>query len=187
MFGGGRRGGGGGGGGGAGGGQGAGLQRKECGDGEERRQIPPSRPVGERGMQGWDGGRRQGSGVRAGRRVQPLDVFVGTRTVCVRIGAVRVHVSAVLDLAVQAQTVPPLGAVGAAVAGERPLPGVHAHVLHQLVGCPRQVAAPVAPVLVALAMTLEVNQQLLLPWKRPLADAAAMLGGAILRLGCHGN
>lgn len=93
----------------------------------------------------------------------------------------------VFDLAVQAQTVPPLGAVRAEVAGERPLPRVHANVLHQLVGCPRQVAAPVAPVLVALAMTLEVNQQLLLPWKRPLADAAAMLRGALLWLGCHGN
>lgn len=93
----------------------------------------------------------------------------------------------VFDLTVQTQTVPPLGTVGAEVTGERPLPGVHAHVLHQFVGCPRQVAAPVAPVLVALAMTLEVNQQLLLLWKRPLADAAAMLRGALLWLGCHGN
>lgn len=96
-------------------------------------------------------------------------------------------VRGVFDLAVQAQTVPPLGAVRAEVARERPLARVHAHVLHQLVGCPRQVPATVAPVLVALAMTLEVNQQLLLPWKRPLADAAAMLRGAHLRLGCHGN
>lgn len=99
----------------------------------------------------------------------------------------RVHVSGVFDLAVQAQTVPPFGAVGAKVAGERSLSCVHTHVLHQLVGCPRQVATPVAPVLVTLAMTLEVNQQLLLPWKRPLADTAAMLRGAILWLGCHGN
>lgn len=90
------------------------------------------------------------------------------------------HVSRVLDLAVQPQTVPPLGTVRAEVAGERPLACVHAHVLHQLVGCPCQVAAAVAPVLVALAMTLEVYQQLLLPWKRPLADTAAMLRGAIL-------
>lgn len=97
------------------------------------------------------------------------------------------NVRGVFDLTVQAQTVPPLGAVGAEVAGERPLPGVHTNVLHQFVGCPRQVAAPVAPILVALAMTLEVNQQLLLLWKRPLADAAAMLRGALLRLGCHGN
>ena len=97
------------------------------------------------------------------------------------------HVCGVFDLAVQPQTVPPLGAVRAEVAGERPLAGVHAHVLHQLVGCPGQVTAPVAPVLVALAMTLEVNQKLLLPWKRPLADAAAMLRGAILQMGCHGN
>lgn len=138
-------------------------------------------------MESRGGGGRQSSGARARRRVEPLDVFARARMVCVRVRAVRVRVSAVLDLAVQAQTVPPLGAVGAQVAGERPLPGVHAHVLHQLVGCPRQVAAAVALVLVALAMTLEVNQQLLLPWKRPLADAAAMLGGAILWLGCHGN
>lgn len=138
-------------------------------------------------MKSGDGGGGQSGGVRARRRVEPLHVFVRARSVCVHVGAVRVHVSTVLDLAVQAQTVPPLGAVGAQVAGERPLPGVHAHVLHQLVGCPCQVAAAVALVLVALAMTLEVNQQLLLPWKRPLADAAAMLGGAILRLGCHGN
>lgn len=99
----------------------------------------------------------------------------------------RVHVAWVFDLAVEAQTVPPLGAVGAKVARERPLPCVHAHVLYQLIGCPRQVATPVAPVLVALAVTLEVNQQLLLPWKRPLADAAAVLRGAVLRLGCHSN
>lgn len=138
-------------------------------------------------MNSGDGGRRQSSRVRTRRRVKPLNLFVRALIVCVHIRPVRVHVSAVLDLAVQAQTVPPLGAVGAQVAGERPLPGVHAHVFHQLVGCPCQVAAPVAPVLVPLAMTLEVNQQLLLPWKRPLADAAAMLGGAVLWLGCHGN
>lgn len=138
-------------------------------------------------MKSRDGGRRQSSCERTRRRVEPLDVFVRTRIVCVHVRPVRVHISTVLDLAVQAQTVPPLGTVGAQVAGERSLPGVYAHVLHQLVGCPCQVTAPVAPVLVALAMTLEVNQQLLLPWKRPLADAAAMLGGAILWLGCHGN
>lgn len=138
-------------------------------------------------MKSRDGGRRQGSCLRTRRHVKPLNVFVRALIVCVHVRPVRVRVSAMLDLAVQAQTVPPLGAVGAQVAGERPLPGVHAHVFHQLVGCPCQVAAPVAPVLVALAMTLEVNQQLLLPWKRPLADAAAMLRGAILRLGCHGN
>lgn len=69
----------------------------------------------------------------------------------------RVYVSAMFDLAVQPQTVPPLGAVGAKVTRERPLPRVHTHMLHQLVGCPCQVAAPVAPVLVALAMTLEMN------------------------------
>lgn len=85
------------------------------------------------------------------------------------------EVRSMFDLAMQAQTVSPLGAVGAEVTGERSLPRVNAHMLHQLVGCPGQVAAPVAAVLVALAMTLEVNQQLLLPWKRPLADAAAML------------
>lgn len=127
------------------------------------------------------------SAVHAWRRVQPLNVLVRTLIVRLRVGAVRVHVSRVLDLAVQPQTVPPLGAVRAEVAGERPLTRVHAHMLHQLVGCPRQVAAAVAPVLVALAMTLEVYQQLLLPWKRPLADTAAMLRGAILRLGRHGN
>lgn len=104
-----------------------------------------------------------------------------------RVRHVPVDVRRVFDLAVQTQTVPPLGAVGAKVAGERPLPRVHAHMLHQLVGCPRQVATPVATVLVTLAMTLEVNQQLLLPWKRPLADAAAMLGGACLQQGCLGN
>lgn len=119
----------------------------------------------------------------AGRRVQPLHVFVGALAVCVCVGAVSVHVAgrvggvpvhAVLHLAVQPQTVPPLGAVGAQLAGEGALPRVHAHMLHQLVGCPCQVTAAVAPVLVALTMTLEVNLQLLLPWKRPLADAAAM-------------
>lgn len=114
------------------------------------------------------------------RCVQPLHVFVGALVVSVHVRPVRVHVAGVFDLAVEAQTVPPLGAVGAKVAGERALPRVHAHVLHQLVGCPRQVAAPVAPVLVAVAMTLEVDLQLLLPWKRPLADAAAMLRGAVL-------
>lgn len=91
----------------------------------------------------------------------------------------------VLDLAVQPQTVPSLGAVGAERAREGSLARVHAHVLHQLVGRAGQVTAAVAPVLVALAMTLEVDQQLLLPWKRPLANAAAM--GARLRLGFHGN
>lgn len=117
--------------------------------------------------------------------MQPPDVFAGALTVSVGgVGPVRVHVGvsagvsagvSVLHLAVQPQTVPPLGAVGAEVAGERPLARVDAHVLHQLVGRPRQVAAAVAPVLVALAMTLEVGQQLRLPGKRPLADAAAML------------
>lgn len=130
--------------------------------------------------------------MRVRRRVQPLQVFVrSSLIVSVHVGAVRVHVCVhvcgVFDLAVQPQTVPPLGAVRAELAGERSLARVHAHVLHQLVGRSRQVAAPVASVLVALAMTLEVNQQLLLPWKRPLADAAAMLRGAILRLGWHGN
>lgn len=95
------------------------------------------------------------------------------------------HVRRVLDLAVQPQTVPSLGAVGAERAREGSLARVHAHVLHQLVGRAGQVTAAVAPVLVALAMTLEVDQQLLLPWKRPLANAAAM--GARLRLGFHGN
>lgn len=141
------------------------------------------------------------SRVRAERRVQPLDVFVRALIVSVHVRPVRVHVAGrvrrrrrapvdvrgVLDLAVQPQTVPPLGAVGAEVAGERALPRVHADVLHQFVGCPRQVAAPVAAVLVALAMTLEVNQKLLLLWKRPLADTAAMLRGALVGLGCHGN
>lgn len=127
--------------------------------------------------------------------MQPPDMFAGALTVSVGgVGPVRVHVGvsagisvSVLHLAVQPQTVPPLGAVGAEVAGERPLARVDAHVLHQLVGRPRQVAAAVAPVLVALAMTLEVGQQLRLPRKRPLADAAAMLGGALLRLCCHGD
>lgn len=114
--------------------------------------------------------------------VRPVRVHIAR---CIR--RVPVNVRGVFDLTVQTQTVPPFGAVGAEVTGEWPLPGVHANVLHQFVGCPRQVAAPVAPVLVALTMTLEVNQQLLLLWKRPLADAAAMLRGALLWLGCHGN
>lgn len=138
----------------------------------------------------------RGGSVRAGRRVKPLDVFVRALAVPVLgVRPVRVHVAghvggavrAVLHLAVQPQTVPPLGAVRAEAAGERTLPRVHAHVFHQLVGRPRQVAAAVAAVLVALAMTLEVDQELLLLGKRPLADAAAVLGGALLRLGCQGD
>jgi len=128
--------------------------------------------------------RREGGG--AGGGVQPLQVFV-RELVAAHVGAV--GVARVLDLAVQAQAVPALGAVGAEVAGEGPLARVHAHVLHQLVGGARQVTAAVAAVLVALAMTLEVHQQLLLPRKRPLADAAAvrLRGAGGPRTGCHGN
>lgn len=78
---------------------------------------------------------------------------------CVGRGVQPLHVGGrrVFDLTVQTQTVPPLGAVGAELADERSLARVNANVLHQLVGRPRQVAAPVAPVLITLAMTLEVN------------------------------
>lgn len=121
--------------------------------------------------------------------MQPLIVCMCVRPVRVHI-AVRVqHVPmrGVFDLAVQAQTVPPFCTVGAKVTGERTLARVHTHMLHQLVGGPGQVAAAVTAVLVALAMTLEVNQQLLLPWKQPLADAAAILRDARLQQGCLGN
>lgn len=116
----------------------AGFQRNERCDGEERRQIPPSCPVREWRMKGRKrGGRRGRSGVCVQRCVQPLNMFVWALIVCLHVWPVRVHVSGVFDLAVQSQTVPPLSAVRAKVAGERPLPRVHTHVFHQLVGCPR--------------------------------------------------
>jgi len=159
------------------------FQGEESGDGDQRGELR------ERGVQGGRSARRVFVEELAvfGAAAPPVHVrsvgVHGAGGVHVRAGGVRGVHARVLDLAVQPQTVPALGAVGAQVAGEGSLPGVHAHVFHQLIGRPCQVTAPVAPVLVALTMTLEVNQELLLPRKRPLADTAAMLGA----LGLHGN
>ena len=81
----------------------------------------------------------------------------------------------VLQLLVQVQVVLALAAVRAAVAVEGPLARVHAHVLDQLVGRLGQVAALLAPVVVAQAVSAHVGLQRGLVGPQSLADAAAVL------------
>lgn len=65
----------------------------------------------------------------------------------------------VLQLLVQVEVVLALAAVGAAVAVEGPLARVHAHVLDQLVGRLGQVAALLALIVVAQAVSAHVGLQ----------------------------
>lgn len=76
---------------------------------------------------------------------------------------------------VEVEIVLAFAAVAAAVAVERPLTGVHAHMLDELVGCFGEISALLALVVVAQAMSARVPFQLCLIGPHGLADAAAVL------------
>ena len=93
----------------------------------------------------------------------------------------------VLQLLVQVEVVLALAAVRAAVAVEGPLARVHAHVLDELVGRLGEVAAALAPVVVAQAVGADVGVQRGLVGPQCLADAAAVLHLAVgLQVALHG-
>lgn len=94
----------------------------------------------------------------------------------------------VLQLLVQVEIVLALAAVAALVTVEGPLPGVHAHVLDELVGRLGQVAALVALVVVAKAMLPGVRLQLQLVGLHCLADPALVLHLVVgLEVALHGS
>lgn len=80
-----------------------------------------------------------------------------------------------LQLLVQIEIVLALAAVAALVTVEGPLPGVHAHMLDELVSRLRQVAALVTLVVVTQAMLAGVRLQLQLVGLHRLADPALVL------------
>lgn len=94
----------------------------------------------------------------------------------------------VLQLLVQVKIVLALAAVAALVTVEGPLPGVHAHVLDELVGRLRQVAALLTLVVVAQAMLAGVRLQLQLVGLHCLADPALVLHLVVgLEVALHGS
>lgn len=94
----------------------------------------------------------------------------------------------VLQLLVQVEIVLALAAVAALVTVEGPLPGVHAHVLDELVGGLGQVAALVALVVVAQAVLPGVRLQLQLVGLHRLADPALVLHLVVgLEVALHGS
>lgn len=94
----------------------------------------------------------------------------------------------VLQLLVQVEIVLAFAAVAALVTVEGPLPGVHAHVLDELVGGLGQVAALVALVVVAQAMRAGVRLQLQLVGLHRLADPALVLHLVVgLHVALHGG
>lgn len=93
-----------------------------------------------------------------------------------------------LQLLVQIEIVLALAAVAALVTVEGPLPGVHAHMLDELVGRLRQVAALVTLVVVAQAMLAGVRLQLQLVGLHRLADPALVLHLVVgLEVALHGS
>ena len=94
----------------------------------------------------------------------------------------------VLQLLVQVEIVLAFAAVAALVTVEGPLPGVHAHVLDELVGGLGQVTALVALVVVAQAMRAGVRLQLQLVGLHRLADPALVLHLVVgLHVALHGG
>lgn len=93
-----------------------------------------------------------------------------------------------LEPLVEVEIVLAFAAVAAAVAVERPLAGVHAHMLDELVGCFGEVAALLALVVVAQAVSTCVPFQLCLIGPHGLADAAAILHLVVrLQVALHGG
>lgn len=94
----------------------------------------------------------------------------------------------VFEPLVEVEIVLAFAAVAAAVAVERPLAGVHAHVLDELVGRFGEVAALLALVVVSQAMSARVPFQLCLIGPHGLADAAAVLHLVVrLQVALHGG
>lgn len=93
-----------------------------------------------------------------------------------------------LEPLVEVEIVLAFAAVAAAVAVERPLAGVHTHMLDELVGCFGEVAALLALVVVAQAVSARVPFQLCLIAPHGLADAAAILHLVVrLQVALHGG
>lgn len=94
----------------------------------------------------------------------------------------------VLEPLVEVEIVLAFAAVAAAVAVERPLAGVHAHMLDELVGCFGEVAALLTLIVVAQAVSARVPFQLCLIGPHSLADAAAILHLVVcLQVALHGG
>lgn len=120
-----------------------------------------------------------------------LEVAAEDEGVCGGEGALRAaqrRAGRVLQPPVQVEVVLALAAVRAALAVEGPLARVHAHVLDQLVGRLGQVAALLAAVVVAQAVSAHVGLQRGLVRAQSLADAAALLRLPVrLEVALHGR
>ncbi len=93
-----------------------------------------------------------------------------------------------LEPLVEVEIVLAFAAIAAAVAVERPLAGVHTHMLDELIGCFGEVAALLALVVVAQAVSARVPFQLCLIGPHSLADTAAILHLVVrLQVALHGG
>lgn len=176
--------------------QGHGLQSVRGGHDRQGRQEVPGAPDDEqRGPgAGWFlGGRTQALLVLVGAvpTLVLLDVAAEDERVCgleQALFAAEGLAWGVLQLLVQVEIVLALAAVAALVTVEGPLPGVHTHMLDELVGGLGQVAALVALVVVAEAMLPGVRLQLQLVGLHRLADPALVLHLVVgLEVALHGS
>lgn len=179
-----------------GGRQGHGLQGVGGGHDRQRRQQVAGAPDHQQrgpGAAGVLGGRGRALLVllRAVRALVLLDVAAedeGVSGLEQALFAAEGLARGVLQLLVQVEIVLAFAAVAALVTVEGPLPGVHAHVLDELVGGLGQVAALVALVVVAQAMRAGVRLQLQLVGLHRLADPALVLHLVVgLHVALHGG
>lgn len=179
-----------------GGRQGHGLQGVGGGHDRQRRQQVAGAPDHQQrgpGAAGFLGGRGWALLVllRAVRALMLLDVAAedeGVSGLEQALFAAEGLARGVLQLLVQVEIVLAFAAVAALVTVEGPLPGVHAHVLDELVGGLGQVAALVALVVVAQAMRSGVRLQLQLVGLHRLADPALVLHLVVgLHVALHGG
>lgn len=179
-----------------GGRQGHGLQSLRGGHDRQGRQEVAGAPDHEErgpGAGGFLGGRSRALLVLLGavRALVLLDVAAedeGVSGLEQALFAAEGLARGVLQLLVQVEIVLAFAAVAALVTVEGPLPGVHAHVLDELVGGLGQVAALVALVVVAEAMLAGVRLQLQLVGLHRLADPALVLHLVVgLEVALHGG
>lgn len=179
-----------------GGRQGHGLQSLGGGHDRQGRQEVPGAPDDEKrgpGAGGILGGETRALPVllRAVRALVLLDVAAEDERVSgleQALFAAEGLARGVLQLLVQVEIVLAFAAVAALVTVEGPLPGVHAHVLDELVGGLGQVAALLALVVVAEAMLAGVRLQLQLVGLHRLADPALVLHLVVgLEVALHGG